>query len=134
MLRERAVTYFLDKGHNCAESVLLAANDEYALGLSDDAMKMLSPFGGGCGCGRLCGAQAGALAVIGRLGVKGSAHETPGFGKLCATFVAEFEEMFGSGLCAEIKPRFAEPGRRCAAVVEQTADALDRFLRDNGLL
>ncbi|MEA4823218.1 MAG: C-GCAxxG-C-C family (seleno)protein [Clostridiaceae bacterium] len=134
MLRERAVAYYLDHDYNCAESILLAANDEYALGLSPDAFHLLSPFGGGCGCGRICGALAGGLAVIGSLAVRERAHATKDFGRLCEAYVQSFESALGSDLCAVLKPRYVAPPRRCAATVEQAADILDAFLREKNLL
>ena len=37
MLRETAAKYYLEGDYNCAESVLLAANDEYGFGQEDRA-------------------------------------------------------------------------------------------------
>ena len=47
MLKERATYYYMEDGCNCAEAVLLAANDVYGLGLSDETAKVVGGFGGG---------------------------------------------------------------------------------------
>ena len=63
MLADVAEKYFLQGDFNCAESVLLAANEVYELGLDKDSChRMVSAFGGGMGtleatCGALCAAQ-----------------------------------------------------------------------------
>mgnify|MGYP000709057425 CR=1 FL=1 len=49
MLREHATHYYMEDNCNCAEAVLMAANAEYGLGLSDDACKLVGGFGAGMG-------------------------------------------------------------------------------------
>ena len=83
MLAEIAKKYYLEKGANCSEAVVKAANEAYGLGLDEQALKLVSGFGGGCGCGDLCGAIAGALSVLSVLSVgPNRAHGTEGFGPL----------------------------------------------------
>ena len=48
MLRDYAEKHYRAH-HNCAESLLLAANDQYALGLSDRDIQLMQAFGGGMG-------------------------------------------------------------------------------------
>jgi len=49
---------------NCAERILRGANEAYGLGLSDEALKVSAPFGGGMGIGSVCGAITGAIMVL----------------------------------------------------------------------
>ena len=58
-LGEKAKDYYVNQGLNCAVSVLLGASDTYNLGLSKADAKMVTAFGGGMGCGLLCGARTG---------------------------------------------------------------------------
>ena len=76
MLADIAQRYYLEGDYNCAESVLLAANAEYGLGLPDDAVKLVGGFGAGMGCGNACGALCGAVAVLGVMKMGRRAHET----------------------------------------------------------
>ncbi len=63
MIRDFVETYYLEGDYNCAETLLLAANDAYALGLPEGAHRLVSAFGAGMGCERACGAVCGAPAV-----------------------------------------------------------------------
>ena len=127
MLRDTAAKYYLNGDYNCAESVLLAANEEYGFGLDKEHCHYLvSAFGGGMGCGLLCGAIAGAMAALGQQAVTGRAHATEGFKDLCAGMAAEMEAALGGMNCSVIKPALFTPGRRCAETVRRAADVLEK--------
>ena len=127
MLADVAEKYFLEGDFNCAESVLLAANDVYALGLDrENCHRLVSAFGGGMGCGLLCGAIAGAMAALGQAAVKGRAHVTEGFKELCAGMVSEMKAALGDVNCEVIKPQLFVEGRRCAETVRRAADVLEK--------
>ena len=122
MLADVAERYFLEGDFNCAESVLLAANEAYGLGLDpENAHRLVSAFGGGMGCGLLCGAIAGAMAALGQEAVNIRAHVTEGFKELCADMAAEMEEALGGVNCSVIKPALFVEGRRCAETVRRAA-------------
>ena len=53
-------TLFLEKDYNCAETVLLWANEKYGLGVAPEDVKLVSGFGRGLGSGENCGALRGA--------------------------------------------------------------------------
>ena len=127
MLADVAERYFLQGDFNCAESVLLAANEVYELGLDKDSChRMVSAFGGGMGCGLLCGAIAGAMAALGQQAVTERAHVTDGFKDLCADTAAKMQEALGSVNCSDIKPELFVEGRRCAETVRRAADVLEK--------
>ena len=127
MLADVAENYFLQGDFNCAESVLLAANDVYELGLDKDSChRLVSAFGGGMGCGLLCGAIAGAMAALGQAAVTERAHVTEGLKELCADTAAKMEEALGSVNCSVIKPELFVEGRRCAETVRRAADVLEK--------
>ena len=126
MLADVAERYFLQGDFNCAESVLLAANEVYELGLDQDSChRLVSAFGGGMGCGLLCGAIAGAMAALGQAAVTERAHVTEGFKELCADTAAKMEAALGSVNCSVIKPELFVEGRRCAETVRRAADVLE---------
>ena len=127
MLADVAENYFLQGDFNCAESVLLAANEVYELGLDKDAChRLVSAFGGGMGCGLLCGAIAGAMVALGQAAVTERAHVTDGFKDLCADTAAKMEEALGGVNCSVIKPALFVEGRRCAETVRRAADVLEK--------
>ena len=129
MLCEAAEKYYLGGDYNCAESVLLAANEVYGFGLDmDSCVKLVSAFGGGMGCGKLCGAVAGAMAALGFTAVTGRAHATEGFKDLCADTAAKLEAALGSTECARVKPAFFCEGTRCLAAVKAACAVLEEQL------
>lgn len=133
MLKEKALSYFLEQDYNCAESTLHALNDEYKLGLTKEDIKLVSGFGGGCGCGIVCGALAGGIAALGRLTVPERAHATPGFKESCGEYCAAFAAKLGSTECRELKPRYFREDVRCAAVIEAAAECFEAFTAEKGI-
>lgn len=129
MLRNYVAEYFLEKDYNCAESLFLAANDYYKLGMTAEDSKLISAFGAGMGCERTCGALAGAMAIFGKMKVEGRAHVTSGYRELCAELTHAFEEKLGSTECSELKPRYRREDVRCLQTVELAADVLEEFVR-----
>ena len=131
MLKERAYHYFIERNMNCAESVFLAANDAFEMGLPADSAKIIGGFGGGIGCGNVCGALAGCVATIGQLLIQGDAHATEGFKEDCARVVELFNEKLGSTVCNDLTPKYKkEDGTRCLIVVHAACDVLEEFLKE----
>ncbi len=124
MLADIAQRYYM-QDYNCAESVLLAADEAYGLGLAQGAHRLLSAFGGGMGCGGVCGALAGSLAALGQAAVAERAHATPDFRALCAGCVSRFEAALGGRDCAQLKPLYFAETTRCLQTVRRAADALE---------
>ena len=128
MLKEHATHFYLEDGCNCAEAVLLAANAEYNLGLTDDVCKLMGGFGGGMGCGNACGALCGAISALGAVKMGRRAHDNPGFRQECAKLVKSFEEALGHTQCAELKKLHATQAQRCLKTVQLACDVLESHL------
>lgn len=129
MLKEKAEQYYLS-GYNCAECILHAANEVYALGLDESAMRLAAGFGGGMQVGDVCGALSGAICTIASRYVKTKAHDTPALAPLTKELVARFQAAFCSLRCAQIKPKCFQPATRCLQTVQQTADLLETLLAE----
>ncbi len=134
MLKDRAYEYFIVKDHNCAETALLAISEEYGLKIGPEEMKLVSGFGGGMGCGDLCGVLAGSMAALGKLAVNGRAHATENFGPLCAGLCESFRTCLGSMKCAELKPRYRTDELRCLKTVELGLDVFETYAKEKGLV
>ncbi|MGN0997170.1 MAG: C-GCAxxG-C-C family (seleno)protein [Candidatus Ventricola sp.] len=127
MLADIAQRYYLEGDYNCAESVLLAANEAYGLGLDPDSCyRLVSAFGGGMGCGVVCGALAGGMAALGQAAVTGRAHTTEGFKALCTLCVRDFTDTLGGRDCAQLKPMHFTRETKCLATVRLACDVLER--------
>ena len=133
MLLENTTKYYKE-GYNCAESLILASNDAYNLGLDEKTAKVMSAFGGGCGCGHICGALAGALGAIAALTVTDRAHTTPDFNPLRADFMAKFEAELGSHMCNDLKPKYRTEEDGCVKTCQLTAELLAAYLTEKGLV
>ena len=133
MLLENTTKYYKD-GYNCAETLTLAGNDAYALGLDEKTAKVMSAFGGGCGCGHLCGALAGALGVIAALTVTDRAHNTPDFGPIRTDFLKKYEEKLGSFMCNDLKAKYRNEENGCLLTCQLTAEVLAEYLTEKGLV
>ena len=128
-LGEKAKEYYLEHGLNCAVSVLLAANDTYNLGLKKQDAQLITAFGGGMGCGNLCGALAGSMAALGKVFLAEDEMYKPEFKDVCAGFVAKFNERWGTTLCAPIKEVNAtDPRTRCSFTVLETGNLLQEYI------
>lgn len=125
MLKETVTQYYLEKNCNCAEAVLHGINDCYGLALSEKDIHLLSGFGGGCGCGLLCGALAAAVAGLGHLMVESRAHETPGFREACGALCGQFEAALGNTACSQLRPQYFKENVRCLEVLENAADCFE---------
>lgn len=127
-----AEKYFLEKDFNCAESTLRIACERLNFDLDENALKLVSGYGGGFGCGKTCGALCGAISAISEKTVAERAHVTANFKNICSEFVNRFEKEFGSCDCAQIKPLYFVEGKRCVSVVAKTSEMLDSYLAEIG--
>lgn len=88
MLKDIAKKYYLEKSYNCAESIFLASNEYYNLGLDEKMREVVTAFGGGMGCGRTCGALTGGLSILGVM-----VHmEKELFHKVCTKLIEDYEK------------------------------------------
>ncbi len=120
--------------YNCAESVLRGVCHAQGVGLSEQAKRMATPFGGGVGRAEdLCGALVGGVLAIGI--VKG--RTTPQEDRLAAYDSARrlyrmFYEQFGSTSCRILNMsdfKSAQHRPRCGRYVEAATRLAIQILR-----
>ena len=129
MIGPIAENYYVNGKISCAQSIFLAASDEYNLGLTKEDAKLVSAFGGGIGCVHICGALAGALSVMGKILIKGDGP-SPEFRAAATGFLKEFEQEFGSTMCAQLTPKYKTEDRHCADLVLQCGNLLEKYLNE----
>lgn len=148
---ERAKEYFL-QGYACSQAVALAFVDLTDLN-EEQISKMTLPFGGGLGRLRLtCGAVSGMATIIGLLFSK--AENIPENKKQTYAIVQElcgtFQKEFGSLICGELLSGMKVPvevggvaetrteeyykKRSCADMVKFTAEILEKYLMEKGVI
>ena len=101
-LGEKAGYYCKSLGKSCAEGILLAANEEYGLGLTQDEVQLFAGFRTGPG-----GALAGAVGVLSRL-----YRRRADLKELCADFSALYERESGPNPPRPRPPDARGPPRR----------------------
>lgn len=132
MDRRKLYEYYIEKDYNCAETVLRAANEEYCLGLDENACRLVGGFGGGMGCGSSCGALCSGIAVLSQLLIGERAHTTDGFKEKCAEFCQQFTRRLGSTECSVLKEKYTEGTNRCLRTIEMAYGLLEEFLVAEG--
>ncbi len=130
---ELAARHF-DRGYNCAQSVLLAAEEAGEIKLPEGLIDACSVMAGGLGrSGCACGALIGASIAIGLFETKrkpiGGRRSAE---KMTAEFHDIFKAEFGSTCCRVLRrgidygdPRLKP---RCRSISSRTAKLLDDFL------
>jgi len=129
MLKEKARHYYLTLGRCCAESVLMAANEVYDLGLEERDFLLFTGFCGGMACGDACGCLD---AAIGTLSLKYTGREKEEFRAICRNFVAIFREKLEADSvdCAVLEPKYKTEQERCWTTVARAADALEEYIKE----
>lgn len=115
---------------NCAEIMLMAADEQYRLGLDERFFKAVCPFGGGFQTENTCGALLGALAAIGLMYTEERPTTNDKMKEKTKQFVAEFEKEFGALDCANIKAHHRSETEGCAPVKIRTAEVFERVIND----
>ena len=125
MLKERASYYYGTLGKNCAEGILLAANDVYSLKLTEQEIQLFSGFGRGMGCGSTCGGLSGSIGVLSRM--YGGRED---FRELCGGFVSKFKDALGCDTidCGPLAGKYKTEAARCVSAEELTAQALEEYI------
>lgn len=129
MLRDTALKYYrIGYDLNCAETILYAANEEYNLGLSHETLKAVAGFGGGMAVEEVCGAAAGAVAVIGIMFTNQRAHESDRIKKLAGAFMKAFNEKLGTYSCRQLKKMYRTENERCSRMILDASDVLEEIV------
>ena len=128
MLKERAEAYY-KQGYNCAETMIRAANDEYNLGLDDNAMKLTAGFGGGMGCGKACGALTGSACAISAKLVETKANQAPELRAKITALVAAFNRILGDTECKNLTIKYKNPECGCLKTVLLACEALEAAMQ-----
>lgn len=114
-----------EENHNCAERILLGANQAYNLELPPEALRMAAGMGGGLGVGALCGPVNAAVMVLGRVYATGVGLESPGMREKVKQFLETFQEREGSFECAVLRAGQKNARKRCDEMIWQVARQLD---------
>lgn len=125
MLQQIAEYHYGKMGKNCAEAVLLAANEVYDTEFSAEEVQLFLGFGGGMGCKSTCGALTAAIAVLSK-----KYSQRPDFRDVCGKFVEVFREKLGCNTidCGPLEEHYRTDKDRCVKTVGMAAAALEGYI------
>ncbi|HHT50438.1 MAG TPA: C_GCAxxG_C_C family protein [Eubacteriaceae bacterium] len=115
---------------NCAEILLMAANERYKLELNEKFYKAICPFGGGIQYEKTCGALIGAVAAIGIIYTEEKPSINEKMKDITKKFVFEFEREFGAIDCAYIKEHHRSEITGCDLVKVKTGEILEKVISE----
>ena len=134
-----SVTEFHDKGYNCAESIFLTFRKYAVPEMSEDIVRLATPFGAGLGrAGCICGALSGATMILGasRGRMNYGISKDPVY-ELSHEFHDRFKAKFGATCCRSLmKHKFGSEDQRmkCHKIITEGAGLLMDFLVDKGIV
>jgi C_GCAxxG_C_C family probable redox protein len=132
------------QGFNCAQAIFAAFSAK--LGVSSElALRVAAPFGAGMGrAGEVCGALTGALMVLGLEYARVRPEYKDEIYAITREFLGQFRQRHGATLCRELvgydisTPEGLQAAREnkafakvCPLIVEETAQALSRYLSNH---
>jgi len=128
-----------NQGFNCAESIFLTFRGLVTPNLSEDIVRLATPFGGGLGrSGCICGALSGAVMIIGAAtGRITSMTPRKQSYELTMEYHNRFRYQFGATCCRVlVKDEFGskEQGEKCFKIITESADLLINFLYEKRII
>ncbi|PKK94819.1 MAG: hypothetical protein CVV60_04470 [Tenericutes bacterium HGW-Tenericutes-5] len=118
--------YYLEKGFNCAETMLLTANDEFNMQLDESHIRIMSGFGGGMCREKVCGVVTGGVAVLSIIFTDKDLLK-----KLVIEFQEKTEIEFSANDCKAIKPILRDELNKCANVIDKAYQILKNLILTN---
>ena len=131
--------YFYKGGLNCAESTMKVLIESGAVNVREDAVRMMSGFGGGMQRGSVCGAVVSSVAAIGsKLGRTDPKEDRNPSADAVRQFINEFESEFGTIYCSELQKKYVKEHpiksegmyRNCTVLVEKAVQTALEILKE----
>lgn len=125
---EKQATRYFEEGYNCCQSILLATNDAWNLGIDPMLISAGQFFRNGMGSGSTCGALIGAQMALGILNER---YRTQLKIKTAHTLYNEFVSILESSDCKDLRKKqgFRDKlgSKGCKVITQTTAGILCEF-------
>jgi len=129
---EKLIRKYRDKelySLNCSESIVFAANEYYELGLNENALKMMTGFGGGVCEKELCGVISGAVAVIGMVLKNKTNSDGSVVKQAVIDFKNSFKESYNQIDCEYLVDNFKDEVVGCDKIIFESVSKLQEVIR-----
>ncbi len=113
---------------NCAEAILLGANEAYDLKLSGESLKLSAGFGGGMCIEEACGVVTGMVMVLSHLFANDKGHNSPEMKTKIHFALKTFEAQFETYNCKTLKAAYRTEDKGCHALIAAGAKILDTMI------
>lgn len=126
------VNKYYDKKYdlNCAECILVAANEEYDLNIPKQALMAMASFGGGMAIGSVCGAATGAIATLGIMFTNERGHNSPHIKEMTSRFFNKFYKKMDTLDCISLKNKYFDNETRCFKMMIVSAEILQDLIEE----
>lgn len=129
----KSVSYF-ENGLYCSEALLKAFNEEYALGLAEENLKIATGFGAGLGAAKCCcGCLTGGVMVLSLVKGRNTAEESEdqafeAVSSLHDQFKEEYKFTCCRALTKNVEWGSDEHTAYCSTIVGRTAELISDIL------
>ena len=129
--------FFYKGGMNCAETTFRVLIEDGAISVPQDAVRMMSGFGGGMQRGTTCGAVVAAVCAIGwATGRTEIGQDRTPSAIAVREFLKEFETEFGTLNCRDLQATYVKEHalksegmyRNCTVFVERAVEIAEKIL------
>jgi len=124
-MRNNTRKYYMEKGMNCAETILALANDEFNFGLEERNIRIMTGFGGGMYEEETCGVVTGGIAALSMIFPKERLKE------IVIDFKKQIRVEFSSNICSSIKPIHRSEIEGCYRVIHDSYEILRKIILKN---
>ncbi len=114
--------------YNCAELIVIAANEKYDLKLGDRAGNLVAGFGGGMFSGLACGALTGAIVVLSKMYKAERPTDDKQLKAKVRLMISMFRERFEDTECSVLKDRSNQVCDNCVDIKFETARILEEVI------
>ena len=129
MLQEKIEKHASRKDLNCAGIIVAAVIEEYGLDLDPTILNATAPMGGGMNIEAFCGTISGCMMALGLLFNKDAPYESGNMKRIAQDFFAEYEKVYGSVNCRDLKKTKREDQTCSETVVPRIGEILDTVIR-----
>ncbi len=129
MLQEKIEKHASRKDINCAGIIVAAVIEEYGLDLDPTILNATAPMGGGMNIEAFCGTISGCMMALGLLFNKDAPYESGNMKRITQDFFAEYEKVYGSVNCRDLKKTKREDQTCSETVVPRIGEILDTVIR-----
>lgn len=115
--------------YSCSETMLLAGNEFYNLGLDvEAATKMMAPFSGGMFEGETCGVITGGIAVLGLILTNNNKADSPKMIEATKEYKQRFLAEIGNKNCNPLKDEYEDQPEGCGSLIYKGGKILEEVI------